>query len=522
MTLTLDEPNIGTLLESAAEKYEDKTVLIVDHEEISYSFRELDDKVNQFANALRQQGIERGHHVAVMLPNCSEFPFTWLALAKLGAVMIPVNTRYKIADLEYILNDSDATALVIHTDYLDVFSKIPKERYQIEKIFQVGESEIEFGIDLSSLADKMPSKEVQTNLKIDDVMNLQYTSGTTGFPKGAITTHEYWLLLGERAAIDMEESDLFFSMSPFYYMDPQWELLMSLYAGCGMVLADKLTMDNFAKCVKKYPVTHFWAWERMLYLSEFEHDKDHHLRFALLSGFTPRLHKALEEMFHVVAREAYGMTEIGGCLRVPPEDTHMVGSGSVGMPVDLREVRIVDDSGNDVALGETGELLVKGPGIFKGYYKKPEANAEAFDGEYFRTGDLFYQDEAGNYYFVSRKKEMIRRMGDNISATEVEHFLMSHPMISGAAVVPVPDEIRHEEVKAYILPAVGETPETIPPEEIVEYCLERIAKFKVPRYIEYVTEFSRTASGKIQKFKLIAEKEDLTEGIFDRFAKANN
>jgi len=512
------EPNIGALLETAAEKYEDKTLLIIDHEDVHYSYREVDEKVNQYANALQQNGIEKGRHVAVMLPNCSAFPFTWLALAKLGAIMIPVNTRYRIADLDYILADSEATVLVAHADYLEVFAKLPSDRQQNMELFRVGESEMAIGVDLLHQVSKMPKSITPTDLNLEDVMNLQYTSGTTGFPKGAVTTHEYWLLLGKTSGEEMTERDVFFVMAPFYYMDPQWELLMSMYAGCTMLLADKISMDNFKRCVKKYPVTCFWAWEQMLDLSDFKQDKDHHLRFAFLSGFPPQLHREFEEMYNVVAREVYGMTEIGACLRVPSEDVHMVGSGSVGKPIAARDLRIVDDSGKEVPFGKTGELLVKGPGILKGYYGKEDVTAEAFDGDYFRTGDLFRQDENGNYYFIGRKKDMIRRMGDNISASEVEQVLMAHPKISEAAVVPVPDKIRHEEVKAYILPASGETPESIPPEEIIEYCLEQIAKFKVPRYIEYVDSFAKTGSGKIKKPELIAEKEDITEGCYDRFA----
>jgi crotonobetaine/carnitine-CoA ligase len=255
----------------------------------------------------------------------------------------------------------------------------------------------------------------------------------------------------------------------------------------------------------------------MLYLTNFKEDKDHHLKYALLSAFPPALHKEFEEQFHVTAREVYGMTEIGAGTQLPFEDAHMVGSGSVGKPPDFRQLRIVDDHDRDVAQGQVGELLVKGQGLFKGYYKKQDENARAFLGEYFRTGDLFRQDEQGYYYFVSRKKDMIRRMGDNISATEVEHVLISHPKIAEAAVVSVPDAKRGEEVKAYILPAAGESPESVPPDEIIAFCLERIAKFKVPRYIEYVKEFPKSASEKIQKNILISQKADLTEGCYDRF-----
>ncbi len=512
------ERNIGTVVEMAAERFGQREFLLVDHEGRRFSFASLNARVNQFANALMQAGVGRGRHVSVMLPNCSEFPLTWLALAKLGAVMVPVNTRYKVRDLEYVLGDSDSTVLVIHSDYLPTYRLVNPESHRIQAVFCVGAGEGEGAIDLVKAAERMPAELSAPQPTLDDIMNLQYTSGTTGFPKAAITTHEYWLVLGKFASQIMTETDVFLTMSPFYYMDPQWELLMALYSGCGIVLVDKISLETLARCIKQYPITTLWAFAEMLYLTSFKEDKDHHLKHALLSAFPPALHKELEETFHVTAREVYGMTEIGVGTQVPFEDAHMVGSGSVGKPPEFRQLRIVDEKGNDVPPGQVGELLVKGQGIFKGYYKKQEANAEAFLGEYFRTGDLFRQDEKGYYYFVSRKKDMIRRMGDNISATEVEHVLMSHPKIAEAAVVPVPDKVRGEEVKAYILPAAGETPETIPPEEIVAFCLERIAKFKVPRYIEYVTEFPKSASEKIQKNVLISHKADLTENCYDRFA----
>lgn len=513
--------NIGSLLEAAANKYGEKKFFTVDHEGISFSFTEMNSKVNQVANALWHQGIRPGIHVSVMLPNCSDFPLVWLALARIGAVMVPINNRYHVKDLEYILSDSDSTALVIHDEYLPIFQQVSPTSHKVEKVVTVGGVSKEAGPTLAELAAKMPETFSDGHADLDSLMNLQYTSGTTGFPKAAITTQEYWLVLGEFAGGMMTEDDVFLTMSPFYYMDPQWELLMALFSGCGIVLLDKITLENFARCIKQYPVTSCWAFPEMLYLTNFKEDRDHHLRMALLSAFPPALHKELEEQFHVVAREAYGMTEIGIGALVPFEDTHMVGSGSVGKPPHFRELKIVDEDGKDVQIGQAGELLVKGRGILKGYYKKLQENAKAFVGEYFRTGDIFRQDKEGNYYFVSRKKDMIRRMGDNISATEVEQVLMSHPRIGEAAVVAVPDEKRGEEVKAYILPAPGESQETIPPLEIIAFCLEKIAKFKVPRFIEYVGEFPRSASGKIQKNVLTGYKQDLTEGCFDRFGKSS-
>lgn len=510
--------NIGSLLQAAADHYGDKKFFHIDHEDLSFSFAEMNTRVNQYANALRQEGITTGTHVAVMLPNYSEFPLTWLALARLGAVMVPVNNRYQVRDLEYILSDSDSTALVIHSDALPIFQQVTPGSHQVSKIFTVGARAAGGGPSLPALAENMPGECTPASPALDSLMNLQYTSGTTGFPKAAITTHEYWLILGEFAARSLTQEDVFLTMSPFYYMDPQWELLMALFSGCSIVLVDKISLENFARCIKQYPVSSCWAFPEMLYLENFKTDRDHHLRQVLLSAYPATLHEELEEMFHVVAREVYGMTEIGAGTQVPFEDVHLVGSGSVGKPPEFRQLRIVDESDRDVPVGGTGELLVKGRGLFKGYYRKPEENAKAFLGEYFRTGDIFRQDEQGNYYFVSRKKNMIRRMNDNISATEVEHVLMSHPKISEAAVVPVPDKVRGEEVKAYILPAPGESPESIPPQEIIAWCLDRIAKFKVPRYIEYVQDFPRSASEKIQKNILVSRKSDLASDCFDRFA----
>jgi crotonobetaine/carnitine-CoA ligase len=517
---TIEFPkNIGSLLEAAAARFGTKQFFTVDHEGVSFSFEEMNRKVNQYANALWQEGIRAGTHVSVMLPNCSEFPLIWLALAKIGAVMVPVNNRYQVKDLEYILDDSNSTFFVIHTDYYSIFEKVSLKKQGLKKVFEVGLKGEGSSPTLPESAQKMPEEFTGGNPGLDSIMNLQYTSGTTGFPKAAITTQEYWLVLGEFAGKMMNANDVFLTMSPFYYMDPQWELLMALFSGCGIVLLDKITLENFARVIKQYPISVSWAFPEMLYLTNFKEDKDHHLRMLLLGAFPPSLHRELEETFHVVAREAYGMTEIGIGALAAIEDPKMVGAGSVGKPPEFRQLRIVDDNGNDVSRGQVGELLVKGRGIFKGYYEKPQANASAFLGEYFRTGDIFRQDEEGNYYFVSRKKDMIRRMGDNISATEVEQVLMGHPKIREAAVVAVPDKLRGEEVKAYILPAAGESPETIPPQEIIAYCLEKIAKFKVPRYIEYVSDFPRSASEKIQKNILTGQKKDLTEGCYDRFGK---
>jgi len=516
------EINLGTLLEKSANKHKDKIALYFHHEAEGVTFEQLNKRANQFANALKNQGIQKGDHVAVMLANCPEFPYTWLALAKLGAVMIPLNNGYQAKDLEYILTNSDASALVIQDTFTSRFREAKGNTPNIKKIFIVGETQDDLGKVLSELAvsesDMLSASDI--NVSKDDLMNIQYTSGTTGLPKGCMLTHEYWMLLGGSVAELMNEKDVFLCVTPFYYMDPQWELIMCLTAGCTMVITRKYSASRYMKWINQYNITVSWATMAAWTLKQpqSEYDKNHKLRFLFVGAFPPKLQKEFENRFSVKIREAFGMTEIGPGMFVPLEDDHMTGSGSVGKPLGIRKVKIVDQTGSEVPQGETGELWITGPGMLLGYYKNPEATSRIFEGKWFKTGDLFKQDENGYYYIVGRIKDMIRRSGENISAKEVENILTSHPQIKSAAVIAVPDESRGEEVKAYIIPADKETPETIPPRSIIEYCSKRIARFKLPRYIEYKDTFPSTATGKVQKHLLIKEKKDLSSGCFDRMA----
>lgn len=512
------EKNIGVLLEKAAAQHGDKTAIHFDFEALSFSYSGLNRRVNQFATLFKESGVRQHDHVAVMLPNCPEFPLTWLALAKLGAVMVPLNNRYQVADLEYVLNDSDASALIIYTGFLETFEQARSRVSGIQTVFATGPGDKRDYSDLDTLADQASSEFESINLTLDDLINIQYTSGTTGFPKGCILTHEYWLTIGKTVSAYMNRDDIFLSVTPFYYMDPQWELVSCLIVGGTMVLTRSYSPAAYMDLVRKHQATVSWATMAPWILKQppSDLDRQHRLRFLLVGGFPPDLHKPFEERFNVITREAFGMTEIGPGLCVSPEDTQMTGSGSVGLPFESRQVRIVDDHDQDLPQGEIGELWITGPGMFKGYYNKPEATAAAFDGEWFKTGDLFRQDENGYYYIVGRKKDMIRRSGDNISASELEDVLTSHSKILSAAAVPVPDTDRGEEVKVYIVPAEGESPESIPPGEIITFCQARLASFKIPRYIEYRKAFSLTGSGKIQKHQLLTEKRDLTEGAWDR------
>ena len=282
-----------------------------------------------------------------------------------------------------------------------------------------------------------------------------------------------------------------------------------------LVVARRQSASRFMEWVRSQRINFCLFPELAFKQPPSPHDGDNAIIRVNVYGLHKENHAALEERFDFIAREAFGMTEIGSGLFMPIEATDMVGSGSCGIPSPFREARIADPHGNAVPVGETGELLVRGPGLLQGYYNKPEATAAAFHGDWFRTGDLFRRDERGYFYIVGRVKEMIRRAGENISAREVEAVLCALPDIVEAAAVPVPDETRGEEVKACIVLQPGLTRETLPPERVIAHCEANLARFKVPRYIEYRNDLPKTASGKIAKH-LLQGAANPRAGCFDR------
>ena len=512
--------NVGLLLEKSAASYADHEAICFFEDGISLTYQQLNQAVNRYANVLRNNGIKQGDHVALMLPNCPDFPLTWLALSKLGAVTVALNIAYKANDLEYVLTNSDTCALVIHGDHLAVYKEVADKIPGIKKVYLSGESSAE-GMDLISLtAETLSDRLEMEEIAPDALMNIQYTSGTTGFPKGCMLSHEYWLNFGKSAGDQMNitSTDRFLGVAPFYYVDSQWEMIMCIMSGATLVVGKKYSASQFMKWIHDYDITMAFATMAAWTFKQPESplDKQHKLKCMMIGQFPAKLHKAFEERYNTPLRVGYGLTEAGPVTVVPPEERHMTEAGSVGKLDVLREARIIDESGNDVAPGEVGELIIRGPGMLQGYYKNPRATAETIKEGWFYTGDLFRTDANGHYYISGRKKDMIRRSGENIAANEGEDTLKSHPKIENAAVVAVPDESRFEEVKAYIVPVPGESQETIPPEEIIEFCRSKIAEFKVPRYIEYRESFTLTSVGKVIKTDLKGDKEALVANAYDR------
>jgi crotonobetaine/carnitine-CoA ligase len=288
-----------------------------------------------------------------------------------------------------------------------------------------------------------------------------------------------------------------------------------------LVVAERFSTSHFWDQVRDNKITCFYCIGSMtsfLYnMPPSELDRQHNLKMVQTSGIPPRIHRAWEERFGVPVHEIYASTETTADIAVMHDMERKAGTGCIGRPVPYREVRIVDDDDVDVPPGEVGEIILKrSRGMMKEYYKDPEATERAFRCGWFHSGDLGYQDEDGDYHFVGRKKDIIRRGGENISAASVEQVLIDHPKILEAGVIPVPDPIRGEEVKAYVVLNPGEE---LTAQEIFGYCEQNMAAFKVPRYLEFRDSLPKTPSERVQKRKLREEKDDLTEGCYDRLAK---
>jgi len=512
--------NFAELLAEKAAALGDKIAVDFFQSGEKISYADLHEKTDKLADALMRMGVRKGTHVALVTPNSSGFVLSWFAIAKIGAVMVPVNPSYTVRELIYVLSDSDASFLVYDPMFAAVVEAVADDSVNIspERMIVLGEKGDKPGHAFAEVVASGRSPFVPpVSVQASDLLSIQYTSGTTGSPKGCMQSQDYWLRLSLVAAnfqlLTLENILVTF---PMFYLDPQLQLLMALRGNGTAFIAAQHSLSKFRDWIRDYHI-HVATITPPVFraMPETAEDGDNDLRYISAFYHKEDTHAALEKRFNCVGRDAFGMTEVGVALYTPVAATHKVGAGTVGLAAPYREIMIADEQGNEMPRGEAGELCIAGDGLFWGYYKKPEANRESFRGKWFRTGDVATMDAEGYVSIVGRLKEMIKRSGENIAAIEVQEVLAEHEAIVEAAVIGVPDPMRNEEVKAYILLAEGQTPETVPPQAIQAHCLERLSKFKVPRYISYVDDFPRTPSNKIAKSKLTAGVDDLKKGAFD-------
>ena len=489
------------------------------------TFHELDQRADCLASSLSRIGLRKGSHIAVMLPNVPETMVVWTAIGRIGAVMVPVNGNYTATELSFVLNDADVQFMIIDVSYLGTLDSVIDRpamltdgNVVVRGMARDGEKAL-LDLEHSGSHPFAPPTPVFGS----DLLNIQYTSGTTGFPKGCMLTHDYWIRTGYTLAITRgPDNDInnVLVWAPFFYMDGMWQILSAFFMSATSYVVRDMSLSKFYGWLHEFDIHScaFPAGALKLFPASSEDDRLK-LRYIYAFGWTPEDKREAEDRFGCAARDAYGMTELGTATTTPMNAGENNYRKTCGLPMPDRKLKIMDESGHQVDQGQIGELWVSGPGIMWGYYKRPAANAKVFAGDWFRTGDYFRQYEDGYFHIVGRMKDMVKRSGENIAAREVEAVLNQIDGIAESAVVPVPDVKRGEEVKAYVRLDEGATPETLPPDVIAQNCAEHLAAFKLPRYIEYIADFPRTPSKKIAKQKLIKETDDLITGSFDRVQK---
>ncbi len=515
---------LGAFLRERAETLGDQVAGHWFQDDQKLTFAQLHERADRLAASLNGLGVRKGAHVAVMLPNVPETLIVWGALGRLGAVMVPVNTGYTATELAFVLNDSDAQFLLIEADYLPTFEAIPDRPEMLTASNIIvrgqateGQNALQTLISTGAYPFDPPAK-----VEASDLLNIQYTSGTTGFPKGCMLTHEYWMRTGYALAFTRGGAEHGIEnvlvWAPFFYRDGMWQLLSGFYLDATCYVARRMSMSQFFSWLIDHQIhTCTFPEPALKAFPPSSDDEKVCLKYVYAFGWRPDSKRTMEERFPgCAARDAYGMTELGTATVTPMAAGERNFARTCGLEAPDRELKIVDDEGREVARGERGELWVSGRGIMWGYYKRPEANREVFRGKWFRTGDIFYQDEDGYYFIVGRMKDMVKRAGENIAAREVEAVLNELDEIIESAIVPVPDLQRGEEVKAYVRLKDGVSPDDCPPADILAHCEAHLAKFKLPRYIAYVDDFPRTPTRKIAKQRMLAEVEDLTVGAFDQ------
>ena len=502
----------GTLvdaLHAAARRWPDRVAWTFDPGE-RFTFADVARLTGGYARALRERGVRPGDRIAVMLANEPAFPLTWLALARLGAVMVPVNTRYQTADAEHVLRACQASGIVAGAEFEPLLRRLPADVPALRHLHLSGEIaaagtlDLDLDLALALAGDWEPGPA--------DTANIQFTSGTTGRPKGCVLPHRYWTQLAGGLVTEfpyLTDGDVMLTAQAFHYIDPQWNVAAGLLSGAELVILDGFHPSSFWAKVREHRVTYFYCLGAMptllLRMPADPRDREHAVRVVQCSAIPKDLHRELEERWGVPWYEAFGMTETGADLRVTDRDhDELVGTGCLGGPVSYRQVRIVDAGDQPVPAGEAGQITLAGPGMMDGYLDDPAATSAAMAGGWFRTGDVGRMDARGRVYHVGRLKDMIRRGGENVAAREVEEILLTHAAVRLAAVCAVPDEIRGEEVKAYYVADAT-------PGELAEYGRARLAAFKVPRFWQPEDDLPLTDSQRVAKSRL----GELTGAVFD-------
>ncbi|MFA7271031.1 MAG: ATP-dependent acyl-CoA ligase [Sterolibacterium sp.] len=521
-----DQRTIGYLLNDRASKYPDKVFGHITGEEVTYA--QLAERVNRVANAFLDLGVKKGDNVSVMMSNCPEYIYTWFALAKIGAVEAVINTAFKGETLEYFINYGGAKIAVIDEDLMDRIFRIQGSLKSLEKLV----------VRKVPTEGKMPNTRFETvpyatmlsasalepktePPRYTDPVAIMYTSGTTGASKGVVYSHNFCYANAANYinGLGLTQDDKLYNCLPLFHMNAKFlSILPTLVLGTSCVLVDKFSASRFWDEIRQHRATVFNFLGSMITILWNQPEKDDDARvparIALGVPVPTELERPFEKRFGLKLIQAFGATETGLVVTTPLDEE--VPIGSCGKPFPDCEVRIVDEDDNEVPPGVRGEFVFRPKKPFtmmSGYYQKPEATVDVTRNLWYHYGDYGRTDENGFLYFIDRKKECMRRRGENVSASEVEAVVNKYPGVMESAASGVWSDMGEEDIKISICLKEGAT---VDPLDLLRFCEEGMPWFAVPRYVEFREDFPRTPTGKVAKFRL--KEEGVHSKLWDREA----
>ena len=485
------------------------------------TYREFDRETNRTAHLLGRLGVRRGDTITLLLANCLEFLTLWFGAAKLGAVIVPVNTASSASELEYLVAHSESRLIFTQAAWLDLARQVLGRCPRVEEVLVCGAGAPSALVDFGRLVAHCPAlpPAAPAPSPMDEAAIL-YTSGTTARPKGVLATHANYLCAGETVAraVRLTPEDRHLCVLPLFHGNAQYYSTMSaLVAGASVALMARFSASRFfdQAIAHRCTVSSLFAAPMRMLLAQprrREHARNDLRAVIFAQSVTPAQLAEWHERFRAPLMQLWGMTETMGPPIINPLDGERRNM-SMGLPAPGYTARLVDESGRPVARGEIGQIAVQGqPGLslMKGYFKNPDATAETLRDGWLWSGDNARQDEDGYYHFVDRAKDMIKRSGENVAASEVEAVIREHPGVFDCAVIGVPDEMRDEAILAVVVPrgaegADGESAAALTEDAVIGWCRERLAAFRVPQFVRFREELPRTSVGKIRKHVLRAE-----------------
>lgn len=483
--------------------YSPDNIALVDYEnDRTFTYRDFYKISNGLIPFLTTQNIQQGDRVAILDTNKVETIFLFFALQRMGAILVPINFRFSKEETEFVLKDSGASIFFYGDDFTELAEKI-----SFDKKLNTNE------LIKECLSAKTSSVEFPFKGEYDQPCKILYTSGTTGFPKGVVVTPKilFWNSINTNLSLNISSRDCMVSFLPLFHTGG-WNVLLTpfIHHGAKTIFLSKFDSTAILKVCEQQKVTVLFGVPTTLAMMAkdelFEKVELGSVRFAIVGGEAMPL--KLIETWHkrsVAIRQGFGLTECGpNCFSLSEKDAETK-IGSVGRPNFYVQTRIVDENNNDVSKGEIGELLLKGPMCMTHYWENEDATRESFTDGWLKTGDLVKKDEDDYFYIVGRKKEMYISGGENIYPAEVEKALNSHPFVDEVAVVAMPDEKWGEVGKAFI---ALKQDKSISPEELIAFCDEKLAKFKIPKEFEFLKELPKGSTGKILKRQLATTKEN--------------